>query len=118
LRMSGNSSGDGFSPPLYFPLQEGIDHAARGPRSRAGVPKAPTGCTNCEISSYYPFSPPSSPPRSRPEDHACRAKLNLAVARFSGFGSRPRLGQRFVRPWDLKSGKRVTKPSSAGLPSW
>src|SRR5229473_3127410 len=38
LRMSANSSGDGFSPPLYFPLQEGIDHAARGPGTRAGVP--------------------------------------------------------------------------------
>src|SRR5229473_1185464 len=49
LRMSANSSGDGFSPPLYFPLQEGIDHAARGPGTRAGVPKAPTGATNCEI---------------------------------------------------------------------
>ena len=49
LRISVTSSGDGFSPPLYFPLQEGIDHAARGPGSRAGVPKAPTGCTNCEI---------------------------------------------------------------------
>src|SRR5229473_3004900 len=49
LRMSANPSGDGFSPPLYFPLQEGIDHAARGPGTRAGVPKAPTGANNCEI---------------------------------------------------------------------
>src|SRR6266851_9985308 len=36
---------------------------------------------------YVPSSPPACPPRARPQDHACRAKLNLSLARFSGFGS-------------------------------
>jgi hypothetical protein len=37
---------------------------------------------------YIPSSPPACPPRARPQDHACRAKLNLSLAGFSGFGAR------------------------------
>src|SRR6267142_1241270 len=40
-------------------------------------------------SSECPSSPPACPPRSRPQDHACRSKLNLSLARFLGFGSGP-----------------------------
>ena len=45
-------------------------------------------------SSVCPFFATARPPRARPQDHACRAKLNLSMARFSGFGSR----RRFVYP--------------------
>src|SRR3984893_5828789 len=65
----------GFADPV-FPADVGHSAAAlrlaQGPYS--ALPSVPS-------------SPPACPPRARPQDHACRTKLNLSLARFSGFGS-------------------------------
>ena len=75
----------------------------RPPWCRSPLVAVPAGSAPPNV----PSSPSGYPPRSPPEDHAGRSKLNLSLAGFSGFGSPASFG--FSPGWRCQRGTNMNR---------